>query len=49
VKLGLSAHISGDGFVVSQSPEAGATIDGDGVRLVLDRLPPHRVATAGRP
>ena len=49
VKLGLSAHISGDGFVVSQSPEAGATIDGDGVRLVLDRLPPHRMATAGRP
>jgi cell division protein FtsI (penicillin-binding protein 3) len=49
VKIGLSAHISGDGFVVSQSPEAGATIEGDGVRLVLDRLPPHRVATAGRP
>jgi membrane peptidoglycan carboxypeptidase len=48
VKLGLSAHISGDGFVVSQSPEAGA-VAGDGVRLVLERLPPHRVATAGRP
>ena len=49
VKLGLSAHISGDGFVVSQSPEAGAQVDGDDVRLVLERLPPHRVATAGRP
>jgi cell division protein FtsI (penicillin-binding protein 3) len=50
VKLGLSAHISGDGFVVSQSPEAGAPIDGDGVcRLVLERQPSHHAATAGHP
>jgi cell division protein FtsI (penicillin-binding protein 3) len=50
VKLGLHAQLSGDGFVVSQSPEAGAPIEGGGVcRLVLERSPfPHAAAT-GRP
>jgi cell division protein FtsI (penicillin-binding protein 3) len=50
VKLGLNARVSGDGFVVSQSPEAGAPIEGDGVcRLVLERSPSHRANPAGRP
>jgi cell division protein FtsI (penicillin-binding protein 3) len=50
VKLGMNAHISGNGFVVSQEPAPGAPIEDDGVcRLVLDRWPPRPVATAGRP
>jgi cell division protein FtsI (penicillin-binding protein 3) len=50
VKLGLTAHVSGDGFVVSQSPEPGAPISGDGVcRLVLERSPSSQVSTTGRP
>jgi cell division protein FtsI (penicillin-binding protein 3) len=49
-KLGLNAHVSGDGFVVSQSPDAGTPIDGDGVcRLVLERSPSPHAAPAGRP
>jgi len=49
VKLGLHAQLSGDGFVVSQSPEAGAPIESGGVcRLVLERSPSHHAAT-GRP
>jgi len=40
VKLGLSAHVSGDGFVVSQDPAPGAPIDANAVcRLVLERRP----------
>jgi cell division protein FtsI/penicillin-binding protein 2 len=50
VKLGMSARVSGDGFVVSQVPAAGAPIDGDAVcRLVLERWPSRRVVTASRP
>ena len=50
VTLGLSAHVTGDGFVVSQSLDAGASIDGDGVcRLVLERAPARRATTASRP
>ena len=50
VKLGLHAQLSGDGFVVSQSPEAGAPIEGGGVcRLVLERSPFHPAAATGRP
>lgn len=50
VKLGMNARISGDGFVVSQAPAAGAPIDGEAAcRLVLDRGPSRHVATASRP
>jgi cell division protein FtsI (penicillin-binding protein 3) len=38
VKLGLNARVSGDGFVVSQDPAAGAPLEpGTVCRLVLDR------------
>ena len=41
-KVGLTAHISGDGFVISQEPPAGAPLDPVGFcRLVLDRTPPE--------
>jgi cell division protein FtsI (penicillin-binding protein 3) len=51
VKHGMSARMSGDGFVVSQVPAAGAPIDGDALcRLVLERWPSsRRVVTASRP
>jgi membrane peptidoglycan carboxypeptidase len=46
VKLGMIAHASGDGFVVSQDPAPGAPIEADAVcRLVLDRWPLRRPAT----
>ncbi|MCU1382094.1 MAG: ftsI [Acidobacteria bacterium] len=49
VKLGMNARVSGDGFVVSQTPEPGAPIDGDALcRLVLERWPSRRVVTASR-
>jgi cell division protein FtsI (penicillin-binding protein 3) len=50
VKLGMNAHVTGDGFVVSQVPAAGAPIDGDAVcRLILDRRPSrHAVTASGR-
>jgi beta-lactam-binding protein with PASTA domain len=38
VKLGLTAHVSGDGFVVSQDPPAGAALEpGGACSLVLNR------------
>jgi hypothetical protein len=50
VKLGMSARVSGDGFVVSQEPAAGAPIEAEGLcRLVLDRWPSRYDASAGRP
>jgi cell division protein FtsI (penicillin-binding protein 3) len=50
VKIGMNAHVSGDGFVVSQEPEAGAPIEADAVcRLVLDRWPSRYSHGAGRP
>ena len=50
VKLGMNARVSGDGFVVSQEPAAGAPIDGDAFcHLVLERWPSRRVVTASRP
>jgi hypothetical protein len=47
----MSARLSGDGFVVSQVPAAGAPIDGDALcHLVLERWPSsRRVVTASRP
>jgi cell division protein FtsI (penicillin-binding protein 3) len=45
-KLGLSARISGDGFVVSQDPPPGAPLEEGGVcRLLLDRRPPRPSST----
>jgi membrane peptidoglycan carboxypeptidase len=42
--LGLTARISGDGFVVSQTPEAGTPFDGTSVcRLTLERSPARTV------
>jgi beta-lactam-binding protein with PASTA domain len=50
VKLGMNARATGDGFVISQTPEPGAPIDGDSLcRLVLERRPPRHGATASRP
>jgi membrane peptidoglycan carboxypeptidase len=50
VKLGMNARASGDGFVVSQTPAAGAPIDGDTIcRLVLERWPSRHVVPASRP
>ena len=50
VKIGLTAHVSGDGFVVSQWPEAGAPIATDGVcRVVLERLPSRRPSPTSHP
>ena len=38
VKLGLTARLSGDGFVMSQDPSAGALLEpGAACSLVLDR------------
>jgi cell division protein FtsI (penicillin-binding protein 3) len=49
VKLGLSAHVSGDGFVVSQDPAPGAPVDANAVcRLVLERRP-RRATPASHP
>jgi beta-lactam-binding protein with PASTA domain len=49
VTLGMNPRVVGDGFVVSQEPQAGAPIDGDAVcRLVLQRWPSRQV-TASRP
>jgi cell division protein FtsI (penicillin-binding protein 3) len=50
VKLGMNARVTGDGFVVSQMPAAGAPIEGDAVcRLILDRRPSRHVVAASRP
>jgi cell division protein FtsI (penicillin-binding protein 3) len=50
VKLGMSARVSGDGFVVSQAPGPGEPIDADAVcRLVLERWPSRHPVTASRP
>jgi cell division protein FtsI (penicillin-binding protein 3) len=50
VKLGMSARVTGDGFVVSQTPPAGSPIEGDGVcRLILERWPTRHAAVSSRP
>ena len=49
-RIGMTAQMSGDGFVVEQSPPPGAPLDGGDVcRLVLERRPARRVPTASRP
>src|SRR3954447_7236607 len=50
VNVGMTARVTGDGFVVAQAPAAGAPIDGEAVcRLVLERRPSRHVASASRP
>jgi beta-lactam-binding protein with PASTA domain len=49
VKLGLTAHLTGDGFVVSQDPAPGAILEEGGCRLWLDRAASGTVANAGEP
>lgn len=50
VMLGLSGHVTGDGFVVFQEPAAGASIqEGAVCRLVLDRTLPVRPARGAQP
>ena len=50
VTLGMNARATGDGVVVSQTPAAGAPIDGDTLcRLVLERWPSRHGVTASRP
>jgi cell division protein FtsI (penicillin-binding protein 3) len=45
VRLGMSARLSGDGFVVSQEPQPGTPVDAEGVCVViLDRSPVKRTA-----
>ena len=50
VRVGMSAHISGDGSVVSQTPAPGTPLDGvDACELVLDRGTGRRTASGARP
>jgi cell division protein FtsI (penicillin-binding protein 3) len=49
-KVGMTARVSGDGFVVSQVPAPGEPIDADALcRLVLERWPTRHAVTASRP
>ena len=49
VTVGMTARVSGDGFVAAQDPPAGTPIDRDGVcRLTLERWP-RRPAAANHP
>jgi cell division protein FtsI (penicillin-binding protein 3) len=49
VKLGMNAHASGDGFVVSQDPPPGSPLEPAGIcHLVLDRSG-RRGESVGRP
>jgi membrane peptidoglycan carboxypeptidase len=48
--VGLTARISGDGFVVSQDPPAGAPLEGGGVsRVMLERSPARHLSSAAQP
>ena len=50
VTIGMTARVSGNGFVVAQDPPAGAPIDHDAVcRLTLERWPSRRPGSAGHP
>jgi len=45
VRLGMTARLTGDGFVVSQDPQPGTPLDAEGVCVViLDRSPLKRLA-----
>ena len=50
VTVGLTARISGDGFVVSQDPPAGAPLEAGGVsRVTLERSPARHPSSAPQP
>ena len=50
VTVGLTARISGDGFVVSQDPPAGAPLEAGGVsRVTLERSPARHPSSAPEP
>jgi cell division protein FtsI (penicillin-binding protein 3) len=47
VRLGMTARLSGDGFVVSQDPLPGTPLESEGVcTIVLERTPPKRTVAA---
>jgi membrane peptidoglycan carboxypeptidase len=49
-RLGLTAKISGDGFVVSQEPSPGTPVDpGTACRVVLSRSPVRQQQSAAQP
>ncbi len=49
VRSGLTARMSGDGFVIAQDPPPGAPIDAAGIcRLTLQRAPTHLFTSARR-
>jgi membrane peptidoglycan carboxypeptidase len=49
VKLGLSARLAGDGFVVAQDPQPGAPIEQGGVcRVTLARAPARLLVSAAQ-
>jgi len=48
VRLGMTARLAGDGFVVSQDPIPGTPLESEELcRLVLERMPQRRVADEG--
>jgi cell division protein FtsI (penicillin-binding protein 3) len=50
VRFGLIARVTGDGFVVSQEPAAGAPLEaGTACRLVLDRSLAHSLISSSQP
>ncbi|HKB12102.1 MAG TPA: penicillin-binding protein [Vicinamibacterales bacterium] len=50
VNVGMTARVSGDGFVVAQDPPAGVPIEHAAVcRLTLERWPSRRPVTASHP
>jgi len=49
-RVGLNAHLAGDGFVVSQAPAPGEPLDrGSLCRLTLERSPGRHASDAGQP
>ena len=49
-KFGFIARVAGDGFVVSQDPNAGTTLEPGAVcRLVLERAPAHQPLSSTQP
>jgi beta-lactam-binding protein with PASTA domain len=47
-QIGLTAHVTGDGFVIDQRPEAGATLErGDTCTLKLQRAVPAAASIRG--
>jgi len=49
MQVGLTPRIEGDGFVIDQSPRAGAVLSrGDGCVLKLGRRPPAAAGGTGQ-